>query len=463
MLHVPANVASTAGDEAADIAASAGLVLDDAQRFALDVLLSEQDDGRWSCFEGVVNEPRQNGKGGIIEARELFGLFVLGESLILHTAHEAATSRNAFFRLLKLVEDSSLRAELDDVKRSNQETSITIKGGSKVRFITRTKGAGRGFTAPCVVFDEAYELDAEVASATLPTLLAIPAGRVGGVDHGPGAQALYFSSAPLRHSQQLHALRRRALRGVGDRLGYLEWSIDPEVDSIADPASWAKANPALGSRIPLSAIRALFESMTPETFAREILGVPDEPLEGSQRLTQELWLSGFDRASCVEGEPLAVAWDVNHDRSSSCFAVAGRRRDGAWHVELIDRRPGVSWVAGRARELYDRYGLAVAVDPRQAGGQLALLEAAGVPVLPVPAGDFARACAALVDELAAKRLFHLGQDEMLPAVAGVSEHETGDAFTWVRKTSTADISPLVAVTLALYAALAPEQAAPSLW
>jgi hypothetical protein len=43
---------------------------------------------------------RQNGKGAILEARELAGLFQFGEELILHSAHEYRTAMEAFRRIL---------------------------------------------------------------------------------------------------------------------------------------------------------------------------------------------------------------------------------------------------------------------------------------------------------------------------------------------------------------------------
>ena len=51
-----------------------------------------REDGRWQTREVGVNVPRQNGKGEILIARELFGLFELGERLVIHTAHEFKTS-----------------------------------------------------------------------------------------------------------------------------------------------------------------------------------------------------------------------------------------------------------------------------------------------------------------------------------------------------------------------------------
>ncbi|WP_206326328.1 MULTISPECIES: LAGLIDADG family homing endonuclease [unclassified Streptomyces] len=79
---------SSAGQEAIDLAARAGLHLDPWQQHVLRVGMGEKPDGSWSAFEVAVNVPRQNGKGALIEARELWGLFIGGEDLILHSAHE---------------------------------------------------------------------------------------------------------------------------------------------------------------------------------------------------------------------------------------------------------------------------------------------------------------------------------------------------------------------------------------
>lgn len=86
-LSLPPRVTS-AGSEATDLAARAGLFLDPWQSLILDASLGMRADGTWSAFETAVVVSRQNGKGSILEARELAGLFMLGEELILHSAHE---------------------------------------------------------------------------------------------------------------------------------------------------------------------------------------------------------------------------------------------------------------------------------------------------------------------------------------------------------------------------------------
>jgi hypothetical protein len=55
---------------------------------------------------GRAGRPRQNGKDAILEARELAGLFLLGERLLIHSAHQFDTSLEHFRRLLFLIENT---------------------------------------------------------------------------------------------------------------------------------------------------------------------------------------------------------------------------------------------------------------------------------------------------------------------------------------------------------------------
>ena len=93
---VPERV-DTAGPEAVDLARSAGLLLDPWQADAVGDILAEGPDQRWAARRTYLIVARQNGKGAIIEAVELYGLFVLNET-ILHSAHLFDTAREAFMR-----------------------------------------------------------------------------------------------------------------------------------------------------------------------------------------------------------------------------------------------------------------------------------------------------------------------------------------------------------------------------
>lgn len=208
-LAPPARLSS--GRDAVELAASAGLVLDPWQELVLEGALAEEPDprrrgkNRWCAPEVGVIVPRQNGKGGILEARELAGLFLFGERLILHSAHEFKTASEAFKRILVLIQNTpDLWREVKPkggVRTSHGDEGIELRSGQRLRFVARSTGSGRGFTGDCIILDEAYNLSAANMSALLPTLAAVP-----------NPQLWYTSSAPLPR-QESDTLRRLCARG----------------------------------------------------------------------------------------------------------------------------------------------------------------------------------------------------------------------------------------------------------
>ena len=193
---------SSAGPEAVELAASAGLELDPWQSLVLEGALAEAPDGRWAAKEVGLIVPRQNGKGGILEARELAGLFLFGEMLILHSAHEFKTAVEAFRRVLSLIQNTpDLDRRVQRVSTSHGEEGVELIGGQRLRFVARSTGSGRGFTGDCVILDEAYNLSPAVIAALLPTMAAVR-----------NPQLWYTSSAPLPRSES-DTLRRLCKRG----------------------------------------------------------------------------------------------------------------------------------------------------------------------------------------------------------------------------------------------------------
>ena len=139
-----------------------GLTLDPEQELVLAESLGVRDSGRWQTLEVGLHVPRQNGKGEILIARELFGLFVLGERLIIHTAHEFKTSAEHFARLESIVrnnEDLDSQVKRREATRkgepgavvgyrySHGEESITLQDDRRIEFKTRTKSGMRGFAS----------------------------------------------------------------------------------------------------------------------------------------------------------------------------------------------------------------------------------------------------------------------------------------------------------------------------
>lgn len=451
--HVPVYATST-GDEAVELAAMAGLHLDPQQQMVLRDGLGERADGTWAAFEVGVVEPRQNGKNSILEARELAGLFLLGERLLIHSAHQFDTSLEAFRRLLYLIESTpEFDRRVQRVSRSHGEEGIELRGGQRIRFRTRTKGGGRGFSGDFVAFDEAMVLPEMMLGAIMPVVSA-----------RPNPQVWYTGSAV---DQMIHEygvvlarLRARGMRGDDPRLAYFEWSVDcasPEevtAEMAADVEAWMAANPALGTRISVEHVENERRAMDHRTFAVERLGVGDWPDPSGMVpsvIDAEDWLALADPQSAVV-DPVCFALDVPPDRSSATIAVAGARPDGQRHVEVVDRRRGTGWVAERAAELVAKHKpMGFVLDGKSPAGSLVHdLEASDVTVTVISAAEHAQACGMLVDRVEQKTVRHLGTAELTAAVRGATRRPLGDAWAWSRKSSAGDISPLVASTLALW-------------
>ncbi len=429
---------SSSGQDAVDLAASAGLFLDPWQQFALDVALGERADGQWSAFEVDLTVARQNGKGSILEARELAGLFLFDEELILHSAHEFKTAKEAYNRVCRLIQSTpTLAARVAAYPRNPSEFGIDLHSGQRLRFIARSSTSGRGYTADCAILDEAFKLTSEGMAALLPTLSA-----------RPNPQVWYASSAAMSTSEQMHKVRKRALAGEGSRLAYLEWSAPDDCED-GDHQAWAMANPALGYRIDEEFIESEFQALGSEVFRRERPSIPDE-MQGESVFLPGQWDACRDRSSKIEGR-LTFAIDMRLDRSSSAIAVAGRRADGLIHVEVIDHREGTSWVIPRLQELVKRWrpGQLLLDAGGPAGSLLRDLEDLHIGPKLVGMREFAQACGAFYDAVHQGNLRHLGQPTLDIAITGGQKRRIGDLWAWNRA-GLVDTAPLVATSVAFW-------------
>jgi phage terminase large subunit-like protein len=272
----PAGGLSDAGKKAVDLAEMAGLVLDPWQQYVVDSGLRRRADGKWAAFEVGLIVARQNGKGAVVEARELAGLFLdhrdgFGdERLILHSAHEFKTASEAFRRILALIQDNRMFSRhVRHVYLQRGAESIELNNGKRLRFVARSSGSGRGFSGDLVILDEAQNLGDEAMAALLPTLSA-----------RPNPQVWYTSTAGGPDSIQLARVRDRGVKGGDSSLAFFEWSAD-ERDDPSDPAVWAKTNPGLGIRITEDYVARERAALAPDAFARERLSIGDYPVAGA--------------------------------------------------------------------------------------------------------------------------------------------------------------------------------------
>ena len=460
----PEDAVTSAGREAIELAALAGLILDPWEELVLERALAERADGKWAAFEVGNVVPRQNGKDAILEARELAGLFLFGERLLIHSAHEQATATEHFRRLLFLIESTpDFERRVMKAPKGKGAEAIELRGkgrgtiGQRIMFKTRTGGGGRGFTGDFVALNEAMILPAAFTGALVPTMAARSM-------HG-NPQLWYAGSAVDQqvheHGLVLARLRARALAGA-PRVGYAEWSCegdDPDqVTAVMrhDPQAWAQSNPGLGIRISAEHIaNEAGGALGPRECAVERLGVGDwpdpDPHEDEEAvIRQETWNALHDSRSRAE-DPVCFAIDVRPDFRSAAIGAAGRRPDGLHHLETVDHQAGTAWLVDRLVDLKKHKPLAVLYDEKSPASAIAKQATdRGVPMRPITGREYADACARLLAEVEQRLIRHLGTPELANAIRIAGTRPLGDSWAWSRRSSKGDITPLVAVTLALW-------------
>ena len=165
---------------------------------------------------------------------------------------------------------------------------------------------------------------------------------------------------------------------------------------------------------------------------------------------------------------IAVAVDVTPDMQFACVIIAGVLPDGRILVErgqsrnaagylLEDHRAGTDWVVPRLMDLKSRHRVAAWVfDPTSpAAALIPEAEKAGLEITKAMTRDVAAAYSLFTKWVVEGTLVHLGREneDLRRAVAGAARREIGDGqFAWSRKSTTVDISPLCAATLAAWAA-----------
>jgi hypothetical protein len=470
--HVPDAADWSIGDHAVEWCREHKLRLDPEQEFMLRSMLGVDEHGRWQSFEFALSAPRQNGKGEVLLARELYGIFVLDERLIIHSAHEFKTSARHFQRLekairdnddlLALVERSGLGTQrLVGFRYSHGDEAITLQDGSKIEFRTRTKSGLKGVDdVALLVLDEAQILSEWAHGTMVPTLRASTAER--------GPQLVYAGNAPDQDKDD-HAIvwtrvRERGIDGVEDSLVYHEYSLDfespdevPE-DVARDPAAWLEVNWAMvRGRVTEKHMAKEIRLLGWRQFVTELLNVgdyPDTDLVGNQEISQEKWEACED-AEAVLVDPICIAFDVAPNRRTTITA-AGLNERGRKMVEMVSCRAGTGWVPEYVVGLCEKHEVIELVcdgfGPANAIAKQ-IEEQTGLDVRRLKTGEYADACGQFATAVEENDLIHLGQEELSTSVRGARTRPLVDRWAWSRSKSKTDPGPIISSSIGLWSAM----------
>ena len=413
----------------------------------------EAEDGLY--LVGRLFTPTHN---SILEARELFGLFVLGENLIVHTAHLQTTASEQFRRLRQRIEGvPDFEARVAKVNMGKGSEAIELKSGQRILFATRTASVARGLTIDMIVYDEAMHLSEDERSSITPTMAARSMDG--------NTQTWYTGSAvdqqnPKHNGIPFAQIRDQGIKGA-DRVAYFEWSApgdDPDRVSDAERCDVnliAMANPGLGIRISREWVEhERLVELGPRGFAVERMGVGDwpDPNDLNHRaIPVEAWDRCLDFHSKVDSR-VCLALDITPDRSAASICAAALRADGKVHVEIIRHERYTDWVLDELTHLMKVHKpYALMIDSRSQGRSFEeRLAAAKVKSTITNSHEYASACGNFYDAVMQGTLVHIGEEDLTDAVLNATKRPLGDAWGWDKKSSATDISPLVGCTLAYW-------------
>lgn len=386
----------------------------------------------------------------VAEARELVGLFMLGEKLLVHQAQMFATAKESYLRQKARIESCpDLAALVAKYRSGNDNVGIETKTGGRLLYQARGPDSLRGFSIDVLVLDEAYALTPEVMAAALHATSAMTNPMI-----------MYCSSTGREDSQVLFDLRDRALDRA-PRIALWEWKSDDDGDP-RDPAQWAKANPALGIRLSRDFIETEGNSGNwAKEFKRERMGLwADNSLRDV--IPIEWWNACGDADSIIVGDDLVAAVDISPIRDRASIAMCGIAADGRRQLEVIETARGTDWVVDYLKKLE------MSSNPPQkvviqgggaAGSFIAPLLQAGFELIVLGQADISRATGEFHDAARDKLLVHLDDPILKSALGNATKYGIGgkegmeEAAGWgfARKDmNAADITPIVACCYAFH-------------
>lgn len=399
--------------------------------------------------EVMITVPRQHGKTTLFLSWQIDRCVNWGSpQRMVFTAQDGVSARQKWVdELFPLIEQSRLDKLVAKKTRSAADTSISWKTGSIIRVASTSASTGHSKTLHGAVLDEIWEdTDDRREQGLRPAMITVP-----------DAQVLVCSTAGTNASTVFNRKVQAGRLAVGEDSGrgiaYFEWSApddwDPDdLESYFDfmpalcPSPPCRCDPDRNWKhtITMEAVQSERDALEAPEFRR---AYGNRPTGGADLIIPtEVWHRVCDEKAKPAG-PLRFGLDVAEDRSSASIVAFG---DGV--CELVKKDQGLAWVVKACNKLTadgSRMGL-------DFGGPAGVFADQINNVDKMQGREVVQACGAMFDAIVENRItFRAGTgaaDPFTAAIEGAVKKQVGDQWVWSRKASLADVTPLMAATIA---------------
>ncbi|MEW6874952.1 hypothetical protein [Trueperella pyogenes] len=447
--------------------------------------LEIHDDGTYRFRKILVLVARQNGKTTFASVLAAWWLFVDSHRFpqltkpsnfkIVGTAQNLDIARVPYSSVMLWsdpeppTEDEAelaipaLQASTNSVSRTNGKERIVARG--LAHYEIRAAGGVRGKPAARVLMDELREQKTWAPwNAVSQTAKSFFNGQIWSISNAGDA-----SSVVLKHQYDaglnlIESFTQAAAEGKSPQewaddadptIGTFVWSA-PDGCPTRDVDGILAANPSIGYG-PLTVETCLSDetTMLEADFRTEVL-CQWVPAAVESYIDVREWAELVTPSTDIHIEPGArTVWgiDTSADRSTTYVAAAVRTTSGRPFVTVREARPGSLWVQTYMRDLAEKSGhREVCIQARGAPAMefIEPLKNDGLDVHEISGSWFGIATGRLKDRVRERGVIIVDQPAVNMAVSGGITKKFGETDAWSRTGSPVDISPLIAMTLALY-------------